>query len=284
MASKPHSAPEKPATPSTADPASTAPMTPNSAAFSATEHRPIDPSLPPDHPVEMAAGKARGERPALPGDRVPACESELGAVEPSVNPDRGSKLDFIAAARRAAQAGRDAAPASDASTVSEIAFAADGSASDVGRLRALIGGTAAILIVVGLLQIARILVAPSDGVKLTMPSDAAVSRDAPPPAVEAAASAAELASPASAALSPAAPPPAIFSTADGAAVATSETGIFVPLRTPEQEPEATGQIQRSRHRSERAGVTTTTSAPASGKPAPPAAPLNLDLAMPGPAQ
>jgi localization factor PodJL len=284
MASKPHSAPEKPATPSTADPASTAPMTPKSATLSATEHRPIDPSLPPYHPVEMAAGKARGERPALPADGVPACESELGAVEPSVNPDRGSKLDFIAAARRAAQAGRDAAPASDASTVSEIALAADGSASDVGRLRALIGGTAAILIVVGLLQIARILVAPSDGVKLTMPSDAAVSRDAPPPAVEAAASAAGLASPASAALFPAGPPPAIFSTADGAAVATSETGIFVPLRTPEQEPEATGQIQRSRHRSERAGVTTTTSAPASGKPAPPAAPLNLDLAMPGPAQ
>src|SRR5262249_31502045 len=51
MASKPHSAPEKPATPSTADPASTAPMTPKSATASATAHRPIDPSLPPDHPV-----------------------------------------------------------------------------------------------------------------------------------------------------------------------------------------------------------------------------------------
>jgi len=277
MTSKPHSAPEKPATPSTADPASTVPMTPESAAFSATEHGPIDPSLPPDHPVEMAAGKARGERPALPADRVPASESELGAVKPSVNPDCGGKSDFIAAARRAAQAGRDVAPANDAS-------AADGSASDVGRLRALIGGTAAILVVVGLLQIARILVAPSDGVKLTMPSDTAVSRDAPPPAVEAAASAAGLASPASAALFPAGRPSAIFSTADGAAVATSETSILVPVWTPEQEPEATGQIQTSRHRSDRAGATTTASAPASAKPAPPAAPLNLDLAMPGPAQ
>ncbi len=277
MTSKPHSAPEKPATPSTADPASTVPMTPESAAFSATEHGPIDPSLPPDHPVEMAAGKARGERPALPADRVPASESELGAVELSVNPDCGGKSDFIAAARRAAQAGRDVAPANDAS-------AADGSASDVGRLRALIGGTAAILVVVGLLQIARILVAPSDGVKLTMPSDTAVSRDAPPPAVEAAASAAGLASPASAALFPAGRPSAIFSTAAGAAVATSETSILVPVWTPEQEPEATGRIQTSRHRSDRAGPTTTASAPASAKPAPPAAPLNLDLAMPGPAQ
>jgi len=253
-------------------------MTPESAAFSATEHRPIDPSLPPDHPVEMSVGKARGERPALPADRVPASEAELGAVELSVNPGRGGKSDFIAAARRAAQAGRDVAPANDASAVSKIALATDGSASDVGRLRALIGGTAAILIVVGLLQIARILVAPSDEVKT------AVSRDAPPPAVEAAASAAGLAPPASTALFPAGPPSAIFSTANGGAVAASETGILVPVCTPERQPEATGQIQTSRHRRDRAGATTTASAPASAKPAPPAAPLNLDLAMPGPAQ
>src|SRR5262249_48389084 len=48
MAPNPHGAPEKPATPSPADPASTAPMTPKSATASATAHRPIDPSLPPD--------------------------------------------------------------------------------------------------------------------------------------------------------------------------------------------------------------------------------------------
>jgi localization factor PodJL len=284
MTSKPHIAPEKPATLSTADPASAAPMTPESATFSATEHRPIDPSLPPDHPVEISVGKARGERPALPADGVAASESEFGALELSVNPDRGGKSDFIAAARRAAQAGRDVAPANDASAVSKIALATDGSESDVGRWRALIGGTAAILIVVGLLQIARILVAPSDGVKLAMPSDTAVSRDATPPAVEAAAGAAGLAPPASTALFPAGPPSAILSTADGAAVAASETGSLVPVWTPEQQPEATGQIQTSRHRRDRGGATTTASAPASAKPAPPAAPLNLDLAMPGPAQ
>src|SRR5262249_1795937 len=138
--------------------------------------------------------------------------------------------------------GRDVTPTNDASAISGIAFAADGSVSDVGRLRALVGGTATILIVVGLLQIARILVAPSDGVNLTMPSNMAVSRDASPLAVEATASAAELASPGSAALPPAGRPSAIFYAADGAAVATSETGILVPVWTPEQEPEATGQI------------------------------------------
>jgi hypothetical protein len=284
VTSKPHSAPEEPTTPSTADLASTAPMTPKSPAFSATEHRPIDPTLSPDDPGERAAGKAHGERPASSADRVLASESVLGAVKLSVNPDCDSKSNFIAAARRAAQAGRDVAPTNDASAVSRIDFAADGSVSDVGRLRALVGGTAAILIVVGLLQIARILVAPSDGVNLTMRSDTAVSRDASPLAVEAAASAAEPASPGSAALPPAGRPSAIFSAADGAAVATSETGILLPVWTPEQEPEATGQIQTSRWRRDRAGTTTTGSAPAPAKPAPPAAPPNLELAMPRPAQ
>jgi hypothetical protein len=284
VASKPHSAPQKPAAPSTADLASTAPMTPKSAAFSATEHRPIDPTLSPDDPGETAAGKARGERPASSADRVLASESVLGTVKLSVNPDCDGKSNFIAAARRAAQAGRDVAPTNDASAISRIDFGADGSVSDVGRLRALVGGTAAILILVGLLQIARILVAPSDGVNLTMRSDTAVSRDASPLAVEAAASAAELVSPGSAALPPAGRPSAIFSAADGAAVATSETGILVPVWTPEQEPEATGQIQASRQRRDRAGTTTTASAPAPAKPAPPAAPPNLELAMPRPAQ
>src|SRR5262245_56357823 len=282
VTSKPHSAPQKPAAPSTADSASIAPMTPKSAAFSATEHRPIDPTLLLDDPVEMAAGKARGERSASSADRVLASEAVLGAANLSVNPDCGGKSNFIAAARRAVQADRDVAPTNDGSAISGIAFAADGSVSDVGRLRELVGGAAAILIVVGL-QIARILVAPSDGVNLTMPSDTAVSRDASPLAVEAAESAAELASPGSAAL-PAGRPSAIFSAADGAAVATSETGILVPVWTPEQEPEATGQIQTSRQRRDRAGTTTTASAPAPAEPAPPAAPPNLELAMPRPAQ
>src|SRR5262249_49042830 len=258
-------------------------MTPKSAAFSATERRPIDPTLSPDDPGETAAGKARGERPASSADRVLASESVFGTVKLSVNPDCDGKSNFIAAARRAAQAGRDVAPTNDAPAIGGIAFAADGSVSDVGRLRALVGGTATILIVVGLLQIARILVAPSDGVNLTMRSDTAVSRDASPLAVEATASAAELASPGSAALPPAGRPSAIFSAADGAAVATSETGILVPVWTPEQEPEATGQIQTSRQRRDRAG-TTTTPPPRPARPPQPAAPPNLELAMPRPAQ
>jgi len=110
VTSKPHSAPEAPTTPSTADLASTAPMTPKSAAFSATERRPIDPTLSPDDPGETAAGKARGERPASSADRVLASESVFGTVKLSVNPDCDGKSNFIAAARRAAQAAGTSPP------------------------------------------------------------------------------------------------------------------------------------------------------------------------------
>jgi localization factor PodJL len=281
--SMPHIAPATPPTPSTAEQASTAPLTSTSAALSATEHCPIDQNPPPDHPVDVAAEKAHRQSLASPADPVLVSESVLSGVKPSTDPDCGGKSDFIAAARRAAQADRNVASANDASAVSKIAFT-DGWASDVSRLRALIGGTAAILIVVGLLQIARILVAPSDGVNLSMPSEAAGSTDALPSAVAAAASAAEPASPAPPTLSPAGRQPAIFSAVDGAAVATSGTGILVPVWTPEQEPEATGQIQASRHHRDRAGTTTTVSTSPSAEPAPSAAPPNLDLAMPPLAQ
>src|SRR5262249_11782611 len=110
VTSKPHSAPEEPTTPSTADLASTAPMTPKSAAFSATERRPIDPTLSPDDPGETAAGKARGERPASSADRVLASEAVFGTVKLSVNPDCDGKSNFIAAARRAAQAAGTSPP------------------------------------------------------------------------------------------------------------------------------------------------------------------------------
>jgi localization factor PodJL len=283
IASMPHSAPATPATPSTAEQASTAPLTSTSAPLSVTEHWPIDQNPPPDHPVDVAAEKAHGQSPASPADRVLVSESVLGGIKPSIDPDCGGKSDFIAAARRAAQADRNVAGANDASAVSKIAFT-DVWGSDVGRLRAVIGGTAAILIVVGLLQIARILVAPADGVNLSMPSEAAGSTDALPSAVAAAASAAELASPAPAALPPTGRQPAIFSAVDGAAVATSGTAILVPVWTPEQEPEATGQIQASRHLRDRAGTTTNASTSPSAEPAPSAAPPNLDLAMPRLAQ
>src|SRR5262249_56877548 len=91
-----------------------------------------------------------------PADRIAASEAALAGAKPPVIPDPGAKPNFIAAARRAAQAaGRDAPAKGDASAPRDIASAAARLARRVGKLRALIGGTTAILIVLGSLQLAR---------------------------------------------------------------------------------------------------------------------------------
>jgi len=69
----------------------------------ASTRTPIDPSLPPNHPLEPGlAGRSRQTPTAA--DRIAESEAAIGS-KPPVIPDPGSgKPDFIAAARRAAQA------------------------------------------------------------------------------------------------------------------------------------------------------------------------------------
>lgn len=103
-------------------------------------------------------------------DQVLASDSRIGGTKLSVMPDPGGRSDLIAAARRAAQAGNgDAATPHDASATQAAAVlvAADG----IARLHVLIGATAAIVIVLGLLQIARIMGSPSAETALVTPSD-----------------------------------------------------------------------------------------------------------------
>jgi len=74
----------------------------------AATRMPIDPSLPPDHPLEPgSATRPRGMPSAA--DRIAASEAAAGA-KPPVIPDPGGKPDYIAAARRAAQAAAAASP------------------------------------------------------------------------------------------------------------------------------------------------------------------------------
>ena len=80
-------------------PSSTKPM-----AGGTSERRPIDPNLPPDHPLEPGFSATRGRTPGSPADRIAASEAALGAAKPPVIPDPAGKSNFIAAARRAAQA------------------------------------------------------------------------------------------------------------------------------------------------------------------------------------
>jgi hypothetical protein len=240
---KPPVAPAEPTSPATAEPASSTPPTPKPAALPA---HPIDPSPPPDRPLELGSDAARCHKPDSPADHVLAFESPLGGVKLSVIPDSGGRSDFIAAARRAAQAaGRDIVMENDVAAASKIAFAGGEPASGFGKLGALIGGIAAIVIVLGLLQIARILVSASDEAKLTMPSHTA---------------------------SPVPP----------SAVATAGNGILVPTWTPEQDPEAVGQVKISPGGRKRGG--TATAASMSAKPELSAVGPNVDLAMPRPAQ
>jgi localization factor PodJL len=228
---KPPIACEEPATPATAELASTVPPTAKPAAFPTF---PFDANLPPDGPLEFGPGVARR--------RVVEPESAPG-VKQSVVPDRGGRSDFIAAARRAVQgAGRGVAD-NDASVVTKVAFAAGWSATGIGKLSALIGGTAAILIVLGLLQMAGMLAGASD--QTIMPSHAQATPDLPPTAVRGPGGGSELASPAPPAPPPAARPSTMFSAIDGAAVATPGADILVPQWTPERQPEAAGQVQAS---------------------------------------
>jgi localization factor PodJL len=63
---------------------------------------PIDPNLPPDHPLEP--GSAIGSGPASAAERIAAFELSIGAARPAIPGEASDKQDFIAAARRAAQA------------------------------------------------------------------------------------------------------------------------------------------------------------------------------------
>jgi hypothetical protein len=160
-------------------------------------------------------------------------------------PDPGGRSDLIAAARRAAHV----ATAYDASAVTQTAVLVP--AGGIARLHVLVGATAAILIVLGLLQVARIMVSPSAETALITPGNVApavVPSDVP-----------ELAS------------------AGDPALAASAADPLHPGSVPELE--VTGKVPRS------TGTPAATAASAASvKPVRSAVGTNLDLAMPRPAQ
>jgi localization factor PodJL len=115
------------------------------APQAAAPRQPIDPNLPPDHPLEPgAAGRSRQPSAA---DRIAASEAALGA-KPPVIPDPGGRPDFIAAARRAAQAA--AATALERSPGAKAGAATEPLPKTLTqRLRKLIVPIAVVLIVIG---------------------------------------------------------------------------------------------------------------------------------------
>lgn len=122
---------------------------------------PIDPDLPPDHPIEP--GAARGRASASAAERIAASEAVLGAAKPSADADPGDKTSFIAAARRAARTAARSSPDSDQA-------GAAGTKPSLrqrltGRVRSLLVGTGIVLVTLGAFRIAVMLVGPSTPVR-----------------------------------------------------------------------------------------------------------------------
>ncbi len=104
---------------------------------------PIDPDLPPDHPIEPG----RMGLPVSPVERLAALDSAVHG-KPPINPDPpGGKADFIAAARRAAQAASSSS--GDRSNVKASTATPSSSKKLSERLRTLFVAAAVVAIVVG---------------------------------------------------------------------------------------------------------------------------------------
>jgi localization factor PodJL len=111
---------------------------------------PIDPNLPPDHPLEPGYSGPR-QMPSA-ADRIAASEAAVGYAKPPVIAEPGEKTDYIAAARRAAQAAASA-PA-ERQPRAKFAAISEPQAGKPSRLRKLLVAGGAVLILVGCVHIA----------------------------------------------------------------------------------------------------------------------------------
>lgn len=261
-------APEQSATAATAELESSAPT---------LLGHPVDTSPSRDDARELGSDAARGHKPITSADHIPAGAAG-GGRKLSVMPDGGGRSDLIAAARRAAQAASGVV-SDEVSAIAKIA--ASRQAGGIGKLHLLIGATAAIVLVLGLLQIARILVSSSDQSGLVMPTDTAASLETTPAAVREPAVIGQPVVPELPAPSPTPPRPAIFF-AEGGTVDTLLRNVLLPGWTTEHQPQPAGQASAGVASSAAAATAGLTSA--SVMPAPSTANPRPDLATPRPAQ
>ncbi len=114
---------------------------------------PIDPSLPPDHPLEPGSGAGHARLSPSAAERIAASEAAIGSASPPVISDSG-RPNFIEAARRAAQAAAWEASSNKAEAGSKEKENGSSSNKLSQRLRKLIVAGGAVLIVLGCVRIA----------------------------------------------------------------------------------------------------------------------------------
>jgi localization factor PodJL len=133
--------------------------------------RPIDPNLPPDHPLEPGSNVSRGR--SSPSERIAASEAALGPAKPPVISDPGGKSNFITAARRAAQAATADPSPRDLRAVADQ----DRGEETIGkklvhRVRSLFVGVSVILVVGAALRVAANLTDLGDSPATPAPTQA----------------------------------------------------------------------------------------------------------------
>jgi localization factor PodJL len=130
-----------------------APPEPESAAnWPVASRQPIEPDLPPDHPLEPGSAAGRSRQPLSAAERIAASEAVAGS-KPPVIPDPGAgKPDFIAAARRAARAAAATRANEGAKKVGAEGPAQPKTLTE--RLRTLVVAGAVVVIVLGCFHIA----------------------------------------------------------------------------------------------------------------------------------
>ncbi|HET7680458.1 MAG TPA: hypothetical protein VFK79_10030 [Xanthobacteraceae bacterium] len=164
-AAPPVSAPEPPAAEVSPPPSRAVAHAQASAAMARANPRavraPIDPNLPPDHPLEPGLNP-RGRVTASPADRIAASEAALGPAKPAFA-EPGNKSNFIAAARRAAKAAAADPTTADLRAVAQQQEPGDQTGKSFAqRMRSLFAGASVILIAGGALHIALDLIDSGD--------------------------------------------------------------------------------------------------------------------------
>jgi len=243
-------------------PALLAVVEPACTGGAALSHLPIHPKLSRDA-AEWRSGAAAAHTSLSPTDHVLRADFSAGNVKLSVLPDRGRRSDLIAAARRAAQ-GASANVGGSEEVLAAGKFARGAPASGIANPYPWLGAIAATLIVLGVLQLARILVIPSYEGTATAPSYTAVTPEVIP---------SEAPGPASAEAASAAPPspllrrPAtVFPVVESGTVAETVADPFIAGSA--LEPEATGKIRPPSEFTSDAAAAGSNSAPAPAAPNP----------------